>query len=58
MNILPFRTIITVNLANSLSNKFMKKYVAEFIGTTVSVILGCSTAMLVGCDTAAGGTCV
>lgn len=33
---------------------FMKKYVAEFIGTAVLVTLGCGTAMLVGCDAASG----
>ncbi len=32
----------------------MKKYFAEFIGTSVLVILGCGTAMLVGCDAASG----
>ena len=32
----------------------MKKYFAEFIGTSVLVILGCGTAMLVGCDAANG----
>ncbi len=34
---------------------FMKKYIAEFIGTAVLVFLGCGTAMLVGCDSASGG---
>lgn len=28
----------------------MKKYIAEFIGTSVLVILGCGTAMLTGCE--------
>lgn len=32
----------------------MRKYFAEFIGTTVLVVLGCGTAMLVGCDSASG----
>ncbi len=35
--------------------RFMKKLVAEFIGTCVLVTCGCGTAMLVGCDAAAGG---
>ena len=32
----------------------MKKYFAEFIGTSVLVFMGCGTAMLVGCDASAG----
>lgn len=32
----------------------MKKYLAEFIGTSVLVFMGCGTAMLVGCDASAG----
>ena len=33
---------------------YMKKYLAECIGTATLVILGCGTAMLVGCNAAAG----
>ena len=33
---------------------FMKKYIAEAIGTCVLVTLGCGTAMLVGCNAAQG----
>ncbi len=32
----------------------MKKYLAEFIGTSILVFMGCGTAMLVGCDASAG----
>lgn len=32
----------------------MKKYIAEFIGTSVLVFMGCGTAMLVGCNATAG----
>ncbi|NLB52945.1 MAG: aquaporin [Syntrophomonadaceae bacterium] len=32
----------------------MKKYIAEFIGTSVLVIMGCGTAMLVGTDSVNG----
>lgn len=32
----------------------MKKYVAEFIGTTTLVTIGCGTAMLVGCKASEG----
>ena len=35
--------------------RFMKKLVAECIGTCVLVVCGCGTAMLVGCDAANGG---
>ena len=33
---------------------FLRKYIAEAIGTMVLVTLGCGTAMLVGCDAANG----
>lgn len=33
---------------------FMKKLIAEFIGTAALVTLGCGTAMLVGCDASQG----
>ncbi len=34
--------------------KSVKKYIAEFIGTSVLVTLGCGTAMLVGCNSMQG----
>ena len=34
---------------------FMRKFVAELIGTFILVTIGCGTAMLVGCSSAAGG---
>lgn len=34
--------------------KSIKKYIAEFIGTSVLVTLGCGTAMLVGCNSQQG----
>ena len=35
--------------------QYIKKLIAEFIGTCVLVVFGCGTAMTVGCDAASGG---
>ena len=43
-----------VSSSEKFGGIFMKKYIAEFIGTCVLVTVGCGTAMLVGCDAASG----
>ena len=42
--------IFTIFVLQNLKNKFMKKYVAEMIGTMVLVLMGCGSAVIAGAE--------
>ena len=42
--------ILRIFVLQNLKNKFMKKYVAEMIGTMVLVLMGCGSAVIAGAE--------
>ena len=42
--------IFLIFVLQNLKNKFMKKYVAEMIGTMVLVLMGCGSAVIAGAE--------